>query len=155
MHIKIFSILIIAIAILFSGCAEDGKDGINGAAGYQSNGTAFFANIKDTAIISSLTGTLLEFGSTDIQIQQSGTAQQAGYGHYHVIVDIAINPVAIGTAVPGGNANYIHFGSGANSATVGVGLIPGYHTLSLLVADGAHMPLDPLVVSAPVTVLIQ
>ena len=48
--------------------------------------------------------------------------------------------------------NHLHFGKAQTEATIE--LSPGEHTLRLLLADGNHVPHNPALVSAPVTITV-
>ena len=48
--------------------------------------------------------------------------------------------------------NHLHFGAGQTEATIT--LTPGRHTLQLLLGDANHVPHDPPVFSAPITVVV-
>jgi hypothetical protein len=47
----------------------------------------------------------------------------------------------------------VHFGKGQTEAEIE--LSPGRHELRLLVGDYLHVPHDPPIVSAPVTITVQ
>ena len=51
------------------------------------------------------------------------------------------------------DANYVHFGDGSRSTEIT--LPSGTHTLSLLLGDHRHIPHEPPVASAPITVTIE
>lgn len=55
-------------------------------------------------------------------------------GHHHVVVDG--KPIALGKVVPADDT-HIHYGKGQTEATLE--LTPGKHTLTLQLADGAHL----------------
>lgn len=74
----------------------------------------------------------LVFGAEGVTIQAAGDVVK-GSGHHHILVDGA--PIPEGQAVPRDDRN-IHYGLGQTEATLP--LVPGPHTLTLQLADGAH-----------------
>jgi len=66
-----------------------------------------------------------------------------GTGHHHLYLDADVtNVTAPVPAVPG---SIVHMGNGASEYTF-ENVTPGPHRLIAVVADGAHVPLQPLVV---------
>jgi hypothetical protein len=72
-------------------------------------------------------------------------------GHFHVFVDPASPPKADGKPIPTGDPKIIHT---ADTSTSIADLPAGSHTLWVVVGDGRHVPLDPLVADK-VTVVVQ
>jgi hypothetical protein len=72
-------------------------------------------------------------------------------GHHHLLIDVVDLPPA-GQPVPA-DARHIHFGGGQTEATIE--LAPGTHTLQLIMGDKHHMPHEPPVVSARITVEVK
>ena len=70
-------------------------------------------------------------------------------GHHHLIVDSELASMA--TPIPA-DAQHIHFGGGQTEATVE--LSAGTHVLRLALGDYLHIPHDPPLLSAPVTVQV-
>ncbi len=70
-----------------------------------------------------------------------------GTGHHHLFLDadISADTVPVPT-VPG---SIVHMGDGSSSYTF-ENVSPGQHRLIAVVADGAHVPLQPLVVDTVV-----
>ncbi len=66
-----------------------------------------------------------------------------GTGHHHVYVDADLTP--LGEMIPQGDPLIIHKGDGASEIQL-EGLAPGPHRLIAVVADPAHIPLDPPVI---------
>jgi hypothetical protein len=71
-------------------------------------------------------------------------------GHHHLLIDTDLPP--LDAPVPN-DFNHIHLGNGQTE--VRVTLPPGRHTLQLLVADRAHVPHDPPVVSKKITIRVR
>ncbi|MEZ4417464.1 MAG: DUF4399 domain-containing protein [Gemmatimonadota bacterium] len=81
------------------------------------------------------------FEVTGLDIVPAGTEQPRS-GHHHLLVDVDLPPA--GQPVPS-TAGYLHFGQAQTEATL-EDLAPGVHRLIAVVADFAHVPLQPLVV---------
>ncbi len=107
----------------------------------------FIITPADGAVMSS--PVLVEFGVEGMAIVPAGTVHPAA-GHHHLLVDTDIP--ALDQPIPK-DANHIHFGDG--SASVELNLQPGVHTLQLLLADYAHIPHDPPVISEKISITIQ
>lgn len=91
----------------------------------------------------------VEFGIAGMQVAKAGddTPQT---GHHHLIVDAELPDFSL--PIPA-NEHYIHFGDGSTSTELT--LPPGTHTLQLLLGDHLHIPHDPPVKSAPVTITVE
>jgi hypothetical protein len=72
-------------------------------------------------------------------------------GHHHLLVDVPI-PADLGAPIIK-DAQHLHFGQAQTEAEVE--LAPGTHTLQLLLGDANHVPHDPPVQSAPITITVQ
>lgn len=107
----------------------------------------FIITPTDGAIVSS--PVVVEFGVEGMAIVPAGTVHPDA-GHHHLLVDTDVP--ALDQPIPK-DANHIHFGDG--SASVELNLEPGTHTLQLLLADHAHIPHDPPVVSEKISITIQ
>lgn len=91
-------------------------------------------------------------GLSGLGIAPAGV-RAANTGHHHILVD---------TDLPSGadlekplmvDAGHRHFGAGQTEATLT--LAPGKHTLQLVVGDHAHVPHDPPLASAPITITVK
>ena len=76
--------------------------------------------------------------------------QKAGTGHHHLLIDAPIPP--LDQPIPN-DPQHIHLGGGQTEVVVT--LPPGKHTLQLLVGDHDHIPLDPPITSARITVVVS
>ena len=72
-------------------------------------------------------------------------------GHHHLLIDTDA-PADPSLPLPTSD-KIVHFGKGQTETTLT--LPPGRHTLQLLFADYAHVPLHPLVASRVVTITVQ
>ena len=66
-----------------------------------------------------------------------------GSGHHHLILDVDVSPA--GVPIPPTDGVIVHMGDGSSTYTF-EGLEPGEHRIIAVVADFAHIPLDPWVV---------
>ncbi len=71
-------------------------------------------------------------------------------GHHHLIIDAALPDMRL--PVPN-DANNVHFGDGSTSTELT--LEPGEHTLQLLFANFLHIPHDPAIKSAQITITVE
>jgi uncharacterized protein DUF4399 len=85
-----------------------------------------------------------------VQIKKADGDASGKTGHYHLFVDPATPPTADGQVIPT-NDKIIH--TAESTASIN-GLAPGDHTIWVVVGDGKHIPLNPLV-AAKVTVKVQ
>jgi hypothetical protein len=92
----------------------------------------------------------VRFGLRGMGVAPAGVVQ-ANTGHHHLLIDVTELP-APGQPVPA-DAQHRHFGAGQTETTLE--LAPGTHTLQLLLADHAHMPHQPPVVSQPITITVD
>ncbi|MCL4720596.1 MAG: DUF4399 domain-containing protein [Gammaproteobacteria bacterium] len=72
-------------------------------------------------------------------------------GHHHLLIDTGL-PADLSQPLPK-DGQHLHFGLGQTETEVT--LPPGQHTLQLLLGDGNHVPHDPPVLSAPITITVQ
>jgi predicted small lipoprotein YifL len=71
-------------------------------------------------------------------------------GHHHLLVDVPVPD--LGQPIPK-DAQHLHFGQGQTEAEIT--LAPGSHTLQLVLGDSSHIPHNPPVISAPITITVQ
>lgn len=77
--------------------------------------------------------------ATGIDIVESGI-MEPGTGHHHIFLDVDVTPMD--EPIPSGLPGMIHKGDGTSTHML-EGVAPGEHRLIAVVADGAHIPLDP------------
>jgi hypothetical protein len=109
----------------------------------------FFVNIKDGDTVKS--PFKVEFGLTGMTIAKAGD-QTPGTGHHHLLIDTTLQGTQLSEPIPA-DATHRHFGGGQTEATVE--LPPGKHTLQLVLGDWSHVPHQPPVMSAPITVTVE
>ncbi len=107
----------------------------------------FFIIPADGEIVSNPVS--IEFGIEGMSVVKAGILA-AQSGHHHLIVDAGLPDMAL--PIPA-NDHYIHFGD-ASEDTV-LTLEPGDHTLKLLLGDYLHIPHEPPVVSATITITVE
>lgn len=71
-------------------------------------------------------------------------------GHHHLLVDTAAPD--LGLPLPK-DAQHLHFGQAQTEAEIT--LPPGQHTLQLVLGDTNHVPHNPPVISAPISITVQ
>ena len=71
------------------------------------------------------------------------TPPVVGTGHHHLYVDVDLTPLS--DMIPQNDPQIIHMGDGSTERML-EGLTPGEHRLIAVVANPAHIPLDPPVV---------
>jgi len=91
------------------------------------------------------------FGLEGMEVAPAGT-DAMNTGHHHLIVDIPQEGYDFSAQIPS-DARHIHFGGGQTE--VSVELPEGEHSVWLLLGDGNHVPHDPPVMSAPITIIVK
>ena len=67
--------------------------------------------------------------------------ERSGTAHHHLFIDRALTPP--GDTIPSGLTGIVHLGRGQTEFAV-QGLAAGTHSVIAVLADWAHLPLDPL-----------
>lgn len=107
----------------------------------------YFIAPADGAVVSS--PVTVKFGLRGMGIAPAGL-DHPQTGHHHLLIDAP--EVDMGLPLPK-TEQVRHFGGGQTEAAVE--LAPGAHTLQLLLGDYLHIPHDPPVLSATVTVTVE
>jgi hypothetical protein len=71
-------------------------------------------------------------------------------GHHHLLIDVG--PPPFDRPIPA-DQQHLHFGKGQTEAEIE--LAPGTHRLQLLLGDHLHVPHDPPVLSARITITVR
>ena len=129
-----------AAVILASGFAAAQTPSPQGAREY-------FINLKNGQHVKS--PVLIQFGLAGMGVAPAG-AMNMNTGHHHLIIDADTPPG--GMPIPN-DEKHRHFGGGQTE--VSVQLTPGNHSLQLVLADGAHIPHNPPVVSEKISVTVD
>jgi hypothetical protein len=82
---------------------------------------------------------MVRLGVENIRIV-SADVHEPGTGHHHIFVNTDLTPLQ--DTIPSGVPGIIHMGQGQTEFLV-TGLEPGEHRLIAVLADHAHVPLDP------------
>jgi len=90
------------------------------------------------------------FGLKGIGVAPAGV-DRADAGHHHLLIDAGL-PENLGLPIPN-DEQHRHFGGGQTE--VELTLTPGSHTLQMLLGDHLHVPFDPPIASAVVTIQVQ
>ena len=91
----------------------------------------------------------VKFGLRNMGVAPAGV-QVENTGHHHLLIDTDLP--ALAQPVPKDD-QHRHFGNGQTETELE--LIPGKHTLQLLLGDFGHVPHDPPVVSEKITITIE
>ncbi|NEQ43448.1 MAG: DUF4399 domain-containing protein [Leptolyngbya sp. SIOISBB] len=144
--IALGSWLVIVVSVLFcSGQPALANDYRSPA---PANAEVYLITPQDGDIVTSpLT---VKFGLKEMGIAPAGV-DKAATGHHHLLIDLAELP-DFEESLPA-TENIKHFGGGQTEITLA--LPPGEHTLQLLLANYVHVPHDPPVLSAPITVTVK
>ena len=89
------------------------------------------------------------FGLSGMGVAPSGVERE-NTGHHHLLIDTGLP--ALDRPIPADD-QHRHFGAGQTEVVIE--LTPGEHTLQLLLADFAHTPHSPPVMSQQVTVIVR
>ena len=92
----------------------------------------------------------VRFGLRGMGVAPAGV-ERPDTGHHHLLIDVDPLPAA-GMPIPTDD-KHRHFGGGQTETTLE--LAPGRHTLQLLLADHAHTPHNPPVVSERITITVE
>ncbi len=91
----------------------------------------------------------VEFGIDGMTVAPAGQNEEKS-GHHHLLIDTDLP--AVDMPIPA-DSHHIHFGDASTSTELT--LAPGEHTLQLLLADYAHIPHDPPVMSDRITITVE
>lgn len=113
----------------------------------------YFINLRDGDTVSS--PFLVQFGVSGMGVAPAnfdGGDFTRNTGHHHLLVNATLEGHALHQGIPSDD-NHRHFGGGQTEAMIT--LPPGRHTLQLVFADWAHVPHNPPVMSARITVTVR
>lgn len=106
-----------------------------------------FANLADGDVVPP--GYVAKFTISGMGIAPAGS-QIDNTGHFHLLIDLVELP-PMDQPLPV-TEQILHFGKGQTETTLN--LTEGQHRLQLLLADYAHIPHDPPVVSEVITIVV-
>jgi hypothetical protein len=93
----------------------------------------------------------VQFGLTGMGVAPAGV-EKPNTGHHHLIIDTTLSPAELKEPIAN-DAKHLHFGGGQTEAMVT--LPPGKHTLQLVLGDWSHVPFNPPIMSAVITVTVK
>lgn len=91
----------------------------------------------------------VRFGLRGMGVAPAGV-QLEGSGHHHLLIDTGLPP--LDRPIPN-DERHLHFGKGQTETELS--LLPGRHTLQLLLGDFSHVPHDPPIISKRITVYVR
>jgi len=89
------------------------------------------------------------FGIEGMTLAPAGTYEPAT-GHHHLIIDADLPNLSL--PIPS-SSNYLHFGQGQDHTQLT--LIPGNHTLQLILGDGNHIPHKQPLISKKIEITVR
>lgn len=107
----------------------------------------FFVSLADGATVAN--PVVIEFGVEGLNVVKAGVNEPQS-GHHHLIIDADLPDLSL--PIPASD-NYVHFGD-ASTRTERT-LAPGSHRLQLLLGDHLHIPHDPPIKSAVITITVE
>ena len=91
---------------------------------------------------------VVQFGLKNMGVAPAGI-DQPNTGHHHLLIDTELSSMDL--PIPA-DAQHVHFGGGQTQTTVT--LTPGEHTLQLVLGDFLHIPHDPPITSARISIIV-
>jgi hypothetical protein len=111
------------------------------------SGGVYIVSPENGAVVTS--PVTVTFGIEGYAVAPAGS-YEANTGHHHLLIDTGLP--SLDQPVPA-DANHVHFGKGQTETTLE--LAPGEHTLQLLLGDGNHVPHQPPLASAIITITVS
>ena len=91
----------------------------------------------------------IEFGITGMDVVKAGN-NKPNSGHHHLLIDTDLPD--LGLPIPA-DEHRVHFGDG--SVSTQISLPPGEHKLQMLLGDHLHIPHNPPLTSAQITITVE
>lgn len=91
----------------------------------------------------------IEFGIAGMDVVKAGN-KQPNSGHHHLLIDTDLPD--LGLPIPA-DEQHVHFGDGSTSTQIT--LPPGEHKLQMLLGDHLHIPHNPPLTSAQITITVE
>lgn len=120
---------------------------LDGATPARAEARLYFVAPQDGATVQSPVKVV--FGLSGMGVAPAGVAKD-NTGHHHLIIDAPLPDLS--EPIPSDN-NHRHFGGGQTETRVE--LVPGIHTLQLVLGDFKHVPHDPPVISDKITITVK
>jgi hypothetical protein len=102
---------------------------------------------KDGAVVKN--PVTVKFAVEGMKVAPAGT-DEPDSGHHHLLIDTKLGDYD--APIPADD-QHKHYGKGQTEATIE--LAPGKHTLQDVFADKNHIPFEPPVQSAPITITVE
>ncbi|PWB66339.1 MAG: hypothetical protein C3F17_01810 [Bradyrhizobiaceae bacterium] len=106
----------------------------------------YFVGLRDGSVLPP--NPTIHFGLVNMGVAPAGLANP-NTGHHHLLIDTELPQMD--QPIPN-DFKHLHFGAGQTEAEVTLPL--GRHKLQLLFGDANHVPHDPPIMSAPITVTV-
>lgn len=139
---KLAASLAAALALAAPALAQDRTPSPEGA-------SVYVVSPADGATVSN--PVTIVFGARGVGIAPAGV-EAPNTGHHHLMIDVEVTDELLSESLPASD-QHVHFGGGQTETTRE--LPPGTHTLQLILADHNHIPHDPPLLSAPVTITVE
>lgn len=94
----------------------------------------------------------VRFGLSGMGVAPAGV-DYPDTGHHHLLINRASDNLDMDIPLPTGDEDLLHFGGGQSETTLA--LEPGEYTLQMILGDQDHVPHDPPVMSAPITIMVK
>jgi hypothetical protein len=107
----------------------------------------FFITPADGATVTNPVS--IEFGIGGMDVVKAGN-NQPNSGHHHLLIDTDLPD--LGLPIPA-DEHHVHFGDGSTSTQIS--LPPGEHKLQMLLGDHLHIPHNPPLTSAQITITVE
>lgn len=109
--------------------------------------SVFFITPADGATVANPIS--IEFGITGMDVVKAGN-NQPNSGHHHLLIDTGLPD--LGLPIPA-DKHHVHFGDG--SVSTQISLPTGEHKLQMLLGDHLHIPHNPALTSAQITITVE
>jgi hypothetical protein len=109
--------------------------------------SVFFITPADGATVTNPIS--IEFGIAGMDVAKAGN-NQPNSGHHHLLIDTGLPD--LGLPIPA-DEHHVHFGDG--SVSTQISLPSGEHTLQMLLGDHLHIPHNPALTSAQITITVE
>ncbi len=109
--------------------------------------SVFFITPADGATVTNPIS--IEFGIAGMVVVKAGN-NQPNSGHHHLLIDTGLPD--LGLPIPA-SEQHVHFGDG--SVSTQISLPPGEHKLQMLLGDHLHIPHNPPLTSAQITITVK
>ena len=109
--------------------------------------SVFFITPADGATVTNPIS--IEFGIAGMDVVKAGN-NQPNSGHHHLLIDTGLPDLEL--PIPA-NEQHVHFGDG--SVSTQISLPKGEHKLQMLLGDHLHIPHNPPLTSAQITITVE